>query len=50
MAGHSLSAAFIAVFIGTSVGLIAGYLGGVVDEVLMRVVDVLLAGTPSCPS
>lgn len=43
-----LSAAFIAVVIGTSVGLIAGYLGGVVDEVLMRIVDVLLA-VPTMP-
>lgn len=43
-----LSAAFIAVVIGTSVGLIAGYLGGMVDEVLMRVVDVLLA-VPTMP-
>ena len=43
-----LSAAFIAVFIGTSVGLIAGYLGGIVDEVLMGVVDVLLS-IPTMP-
>jgi len=43
-----LSAAFIAVVIGTSVGMIAGYLGGMVDEVLMRVVDVLLA-VPTMP-
>lgn len=43
-----LSAAFIAVVIGTTVGLIAGYFGGVVDEVLMRVVDIMLA-IPSMP-
>lgn len=43
-----LSAAFIAVVIGTSVGLVAGYLGGMVDEVLMRIVDVLLA-VPTMP-
>ncbi len=43
-----LSAAFIAVIIGTSVGMIAGYLGGIVDEVLMRIVDVLLA-IPTMP-
>ena len=43
-----LSAAFIAVVIGTAVGLIAGYFGGVVDEILMRVVDIMLA-IPSMP-
>ena len=43
-----LSAAFIAVLIGTSVGMIAGYMGGIVDEVLMRIVDVLLA-VPTMP-
>lgn len=43
-----LSAAFIAVIIGTSVGMIAGYMGGLVDEVLMRIVDVLLA-VPTMP-
>ncbi|NLY30406.1 MAG: ABC transporter permease [Firmicutes bacterium] len=43
-----LSAAFIAVVIGTTVGLIAGYFGGIVDEVLMRIVDIMLA-IPSMP-
>lgn len=43
-----LSAAFISVFLGTTVGIIAGYVGGAVDEVLMRFVDVLLA-IPSLP-
>ncbi len=31
------------VIIGTSLGLIAGYLGGLVDELIMRLVDVWLA-------
>jgi peptide/nickel transport system permease protein len=43
-----LSAALIAVAIGTSVGIISGYVGGAVDEILMRVVDVLLA-IPTLP-
>lgn len=33
----------ITLTIGTSVGVIAGYVGGWVDEVLMRIVDILLA-------
>ncbi len=43
-----LSAAFIAVVIGTTVGLVAGYFGGVIDEILMRIVDIMLA-VPSMP-
>ncbi len=38
-----LCAAGISLFIGTFVGLTAGYLGGKVDAVLMRLVDVLYA-------
>jgi peptide/nickel transport system permease protein len=34
--------AFFSVFIGLAVGLAAGYLGRVVDEILMRITDVLL--------
>jgi peptide/nickel transport system permease protein len=33
----------IAVIIGVSLGLVAGYFGGGIDQVLMRVIDVLLA-------
>lgn len=35
--------ALIAVIIGTLVGIVSGYLGGAVDEVLMRLVDVMLS-------
>lgn len=38
--------ALLAVIIGLTVGLIAGYFGGVIDEVLMRLIDVLLAIPP----
>jgi peptide/nickel transport system permease protein len=37
------AAALLAVAAGVAVGLLAGYLGGATDEVLMRVVDALLA-------
>jgi peptide/nickel transport system permease protein len=37
------SGSLIAVMLGTAFGLAVGYLGGVVDEVLMRVFDSLLA-------
>ena len=37
------AAALLAVAAGVTVGLVAGYLGGATDEVLMRVVDALLA-------
>jgi peptide/nickel transport system permease protein len=37
-----LSAAIIATSIGILVGIVAGYSGGIVDEFLMRLVDVLL--------
>ncbi len=43
-----LSAAGISVAVGTAVGIICGYLGGVVDEFMMRVVDVLMA-IPTLP-
>lgn len=37
-----LAVVFIAVVVGTVVGAIAGYFGGWIDEVLMRITDVLL--------
>ncbi len=40
------SGALLAVIIGLTVGLIAGYFGGVIDEILMRLIDVLLAIPP----
>ncbi|WP_072313421.1 ABC transporter permease [Agrococcus sp. Marseille-P2731] len=46
-AGNSLSGAAVAVLVGlvagTGIGVLAGSVGGVVEEALMRVVDVLLA-------
>jgi peptide/nickel transport system permease protein len=46
-AGQSLKAVFLAVFVGLSsgslIGLVAGYFGRWIDDVLMRMVDVLLA-------
>ena len=33
----------VAVTIGTTIGLLSGYLGGWVDEIIMRVMDVMLA-------
>ena len=41
--GTAFVAAVCIVAIGVTVGLIAGYFGGLVDDVLMRIVDVLLA-------
>ncbi|MDF2983344.1 MAG: peptide transporter permease, partial [Devosia sp.] len=44
---HSLSGAFVAVLVGlvvgTTLGLFAGATGGLVEEAVMRVVDVLLS-------
>ena len=36
------SGALLAVLLGLTLGLIAGYFGGIVDEILMRLIDVLL--------
>lgn len=33
----------ISAALGVSMGAIAGYLGGIVDEIIMRCVDILLA-------
>jgi len=43
-----LTAALIATSFGILVGVVAGYLGGAVDEILMRVVDVLIC-LPALP-
>ena len=40
--GIGLCATLLAVLIGTAIGLISGYSGGWVDNILMRIVDVLL--------
>jgi peptide/nickel transport system permease protein len=37
-----LAVVFIAIAVGTSVGAVAGYFGGWIDEVLMRITDLLL--------
>lgn len=41
--GAALAATLVIVTIGVAVGVTAGYFGGVVDDILMRIVDVLLA-------
>jgi peptide/nickel transport system permease protein len=41
--GTALLATAGIVLIGVTIGLVAGYFGGLVDDVLMRIVDVLLA-------
>ena len=41
--GTAFLATVLIVAIGVAVGLVAGYFGGLIDDVLMRVVDVLLA-------
>lgn len=43
-----LLGAFMVAVIGTTVGLVAGYYGGLVDEVVMRLVDILY-GLPFIP-
>jgi len=42
----SLSVALISAVLGTAVGLVGGYYGGIVDTVLMRLVDLQLAVPP----
>jgi peptide/nickel transport system permease protein len=44
--GVGLLAVVMALTIGTTVGLVAAYYGGWVDEVLMRIVDMILAIPP----
>lgn len=41
--GTALAATSLIVLIGVTVGLVAGYVGGLIDDILMRIVDVLLA-------
>lgn len=41
-------AAFVSVFIGTNIGLIAGYAGGLTDDFLMRITDIVY-GLPFLP-
>ncbi len=41
--GTAAAASFLILIIGVTAGTLSGYVGGRVDEVLMRVVDVLLA-------
>jgi peptide/nickel transport system permease protein len=42
-AGISMAVVALCLLIGVAIGTIAGYFGGVVDEIIMRAVDVLLA-------
>jgi peptide/nickel transport system permease protein len=37
-----LSVMLLAIFIGTTVGALAGFYGGMVDNILMRIVDIML--------
>ncbi|MFC0528711.1 ABC transporter permease [Phytohabitans kaempferiae] len=41
--GVAVTAVALAVVVGTALGLLAGYLGGWVDDVLMRIVDIFQA-------
>ena len=41
--GSSIIAVTFTVCIGTFIGLIAGYLGGLIDEIIMRLTDIFLA-------
>lgn len=41
--GAAAAAAAIIVLVGMTVGIVSGYIGGLVDDVAMRIVDVLLA-------
>lgn len=44
--GLSIAATIIGLVLGATVGMLAGYAGGRIDEVLMRLVDVVLAFPP----
>lgn len=41
--GVAVTAVALAVVVGTALGLVAGYLGGWIDDVLMRIVDIFQA-------
>ncbi len=41
--GIAISSVAIAVFLGTMLGMVAGYVGGVTDNVIMRVMDMFFA-------
>src|ERR1051326_1546399 len=38
-----IASMFVALFVGVTIGALAGYFGGIVDNLLMRVTDVILA-------
>jgi len=40
------AAVLLAVFVGVPLGLVAGYLGGMVDEIFMRILDAIIALPP----
>jgi len=46
--GVGLLCAIMVVFIGTNIGLIAGYFGGIIDDILMRITDIIY-GIPFLP-
>src|SRR5208283_863353 len=39
---YGFFAAFLAVVISTSVGIVIGYYGGIIDEIVCRVIDVVM--------
>lgn len=41
-------ATIVSVFLGTALGMIAGYCGGIVDTIIMRIVDILMS-IPTLP-
>jgi peptide/nickel transport system permease protein len=38
-----ISSMFMAIFVGVTIGALAGYFGGIIDNLLMRVTDIILA-------
>lgn len=42
------SAAFISILIGSLLGLVAGYMGGYIDEIIMRITDIVMV-LPALP-